>query len=175
MSDDLTEVILLTSSSFARIDTIVIFTSFSVRTIFISLTFSLGARYFGISKGTRRTLASKARDALRGADSSRTTRVGITWVRGLNTFLVLTDVSCLTVWIPFTFWTTTSDGVRFGNQALETSTDGVSKFVGHTPSSRTTRTRITRIWFQDTSERLKTLKLSLEKGKIKTYFWFSQM
>ena len=176
MSDNFAEIVLLASSSLARVDTVVIFTSFSVWTIFISLTFSLSTWDFGITKWTWRALASKAWDALRCANSSRTTRVRITWIRCFNTFLVLTNVSWLAVRISFTFWTTTSDSVWLGNQTLKTSTDGIAKFVWHTSCSWTTRTGITRIRFQDTPENKNSIWLKYSQDrKVRFYFWFWQM
>ena len=81
--------------------------------------------------------------------SSRTTRWRITRIRFFNTSLVITDITTWAIRIPNTFWSTSSDGIRFRNQARFTPTNGVgisvALFGSSAPSSRSTRWRIARI------------------------------
>ena len=65
-----------------------------------------------------------------------------------------------------TFWATTSDSVRLRYKTLQTSTDRISQFIGHTHSARSTRARITRIRFQDTPE-IKEINTLLKAGSMK--------
>jgi len=84
--------------------------------------------------------------------SSRSTRVRITWIRLHHTPLTLTHISLLTVRINNTLWSTTSDGVRLGDQSWLAGTDGIACWINITPCSWSTRIRLTRIWFGSTSE-----------------------
>ena len=86
---------------------------------------------------------------------SRTTRRRIARIRFFNTSLVITDITTWAIRIPCTFRSTSSDGIRFGNKARFTSTNGVgisvALFRSSAPSSRSTRWRIARIRFFHTS------------------------
>ena len=68
-----------------------------------------------------------------------------------------------------TFWATTSDCIRLRYKTLQTSTDRISQFIGHTHSARSTRARITRIRFQDTPE-IKEINTLLKAGTMKNNY-----
>jgi len=56
----------------------------------------------------------------------RTTRGGVTRIWSDNTSLTLTDISLVTVWVSYTFRSTTCDGIRFRYKSRFTSTDRIS-------------------------------------------------
>ena len=78
-----------------------------------------------------------------GTDSSRATGTGNTGVWLLHTSLALTDIAAATVWVSHTLRTTACDGVRVGDEAWLTSTDGVTGPRQSTVSSGTTGRGVT--------------------------------
>ena len=63
------------------------------------------------------------------------TRTGLAGVRSLHTSLGPADLTVLTVRVHQALWATASDGVRLGDEARETPTDGVALSVGSTGGS----------------------------------------
>jgi hypothetical protein len=65
--------------------------------------------------------------------------------------LVFTNVTGATVGINYTFWAAPGDGVWFWDQTGLTSADSIADSICGANSSRSTRTRITRVGFFNTS------------------------
>ena len=100
---------------------------------------------------------------------SRSTWGGVTGVRFLNTSLVLTNVSPLTIWISHTLRFTSRDGVRVWDQSRLTSTDGIASSCHWALSSRSTRVGITGVRFDNTSSSL--TNVSLLAVRVNDTFW----
>ena len=83
-------------------------------------------------------------------DSPRPTRRRATRVWLLDTSLALANVSLLTVRVNDTFRFTSGDGVRVGDQAGLTSTDGVACPGHRALSPRATGRWVTRVGLDDT-------------------------
>jgi len=132
------EVGLPASVLLAGVDTVVVFTGLVLGTILIDLTLTLSALDAGISKRSRGTGAGESARWGWGALSSGAAGVGVTRVWGLNTNLVLANISGLTVRVSGALWTTSGDGVWLGNQPSQAPADGVSELVGHAHGSWTT-------------------------------------
>jgi len=86
-----------------------------------------------------------------GALSSGATRRGVAGVRLDNTPLALTDVTSLTVGVLDTLRSTASDGVRLGNEARLTGTDGIACIVNITLSPGAAGVGLTRVGLLGTS------------------------
>jgi len=109
------------------------------------LTFSTDTSCSGITNSSSRTLTATG-ISLRYGQGSLATGARITGIWLLNTFLISTDQSILAIWIYHTFWSTTCNGVRLGDQSRKTLTDWISISVWCTGCTRSTGGRITGIW-----------------------------
>lgn len=138
MPDNTTEVGLSASVRLAGVDTVVFLTGLVLRTIFIAFTLALGTLDPGIAKRSCRAFAGETAVCIGNALSSRPTGVGVTWVGGLHTNLVLADEASLAVRVPSTLGATTSDGVWLGDQLSQAPADGVAKLVCHAHGSGST-------------------------------------
>ena len=92
-------------------------------------------------------------------DSPRPTRRRVTRVWLLDTSLALANVSLLTVRVKDTFRFTSGDGVRVGDQAGLTSTDGVACPGHRALSPRATGRWVTRVGLDDTPLALTNVSL----------------
>jgi hypothetical protein len=124
----------------------------ALATVRVSLTLSAAARD-GVRLGDVVREAATDRVPRPGdrALGVRTAGGGKAGVRLLDTSLALADVAGATVRVPDTLRTTTSDGVRLGDETGVTPTDGVPVEVDSTACPRTTRRRIAGIRLLHTS------------------------
>lgn len=94
-----------------------------------------------ISDESSWTLARK-RSSLNKTQSSLPTRVGVTRVRLLDTFLLVADVAGQTVWVNHALWSAPCDCVWFRNESAQAPADGVPIPVSRARGSRSTRGRV---------------------------------
>jgi len=134
------------------INTFLLFTNIISGAIGVNDTFgSASSNGIGFGDQTGFTSADSIAVSICSADSSRSTRTGIARVGFLNTSLVFTNVSGATIGINYTFWAAPGDSVWFWDQTGLTSADSVADSICGTNSSRSTRGRITRVWFLNAS------------------------
>ena len=157
------------SAWLARIDTIIILTSFWHVTVIVHKTLSSDTIWISIPQSSWRTL-TLTRVSLYTWHCSCSTWVGLTWVRLLDTFLLRTNEPILTIWINDTFGTTsyhlkslwtmnnekqknnqTCDSVRFGHKSRQTSTYWVTIIVWCASGAGTTWAGLTWVWSLNTS------------------------
>lgn len=150
MLQDLAEVSLFAGLRLAGIDTVVLFTGLISWAVFIPLTLPLNTFLIWISQKSRWTRTGVSAYTLPGTNGIGNTRVGNTWVWGLNTLLVLANKACFTVWIHLTFRLAASDGVWFRNKTFQASTDGIAKLILHTHCSGSTGGGVAGVWFFNT-------------------------
>lgn len=114
----------------------------------VGLTFALNTFHIRVAEESSWTFTSEASGWIGFwcTFSSRSTGVGVAWIRCLNAHLVFTHISTIAVRISRTFRAATSYGVRFGHKFSKTSANGVSKFISHTHCSGAARRWIAWVW-----------------------------
>lgn len=137
VSGDPAEVCLPACVLFAGVDAVVVFTGLVLGAVLINLTLTLSALDAGIAKRSRGTGTGESARWGWGALSSGAAGVGVTWIWGLNTHLVLANKAGLTVGVSSTLWTTSSDCVWLGHEPSQASANGVAKLVCHAHGSWT--------------------------------------